>query len=435
MRLCMFHPNDHPLERGWVGRVDGDRVVHLAAQTLQHFFSGGSGAREHAEYPLAEVTLLVPVLYPPSVRVFESPSAFEFANPAAVLGPGSEVPAPAAALVVLPRLAAIVGAEGAIGGVTALARATRPGAFTAQGPRLRARARPARGDVRRARRRAVRAHARGWADASELRGSAETDWDAALALAGENTARADRGRPRKPSHRSCRRHSAGRGSWCCAPARSGPSPARWQRDERRDCRLAHRRTRQGACAARRQGDDARPDRRSRRPPLPPDRRGRQARQPQAGPFAGGHRGRERRRRAPDAPLSRTATSSRVTVAVGESVTTSFYGRPVEGRLVGGAVRGGALRLDRQDAAARSRCRRRGARPWPARRGLAALGRLARAARARRRRRWRRRPAPVPDADRDRRARQPHEEDTWIGPAGRGRRRRRFDRWRTAAAAR
>ena len=77
----MFHPNDRPLERGWVGRVDGDRVMHLAAQTLQHFFTGGSAAREHAEYPLAEVTLLVPVLYPPSVRVFESPGTFEFAQP------------------------------------------------------------------------------------------------------------------------------------------------------------------------------------------------------------------------------------------------------------------------------------------------------------------------------------------------------------------
>ena len=67
----MFHPNDNPLERGWVGRIDGDRVLHLAAQTLQSFFLGGGGAREHAEYALAEVTLLVPVQYPPTVRVFD----------------------------------------------------------------------------------------------------------------------------------------------------------------------------------------------------------------------------------------------------------------------------------------------------------------------------------------------------------------------------
>ena len=71
MRLCMFHPNDNPMERGWVGRIDGDRVLHLAAQTLQSFFLGGGGAREHAEYPLADVTLLVPVQYPPTVRVFD----------------------------------------------------------------------------------------------------------------------------------------------------------------------------------------------------------------------------------------------------------------------------------------------------------------------------------------------------------------------------
>ena len=51
----MFHPLDHPLERGWVGRLEGDRVIHLAAQTLQSFFTGGGTAREHAEYPLAEV--------------------------------------------------------------------------------------------------------------------------------------------------------------------------------------------------------------------------------------------------------------------------------------------------------------------------------------------------------------------------------------------
>ena len=55
---------------GWVGRIDGDRVLHLAAQTLQSFFLGGGGAREHAEYPLADVTLLVPVQHPPTVRIF-----------------------------------------------------------------------------------------------------------------------------------------------------------------------------------------------------------------------------------------------------------------------------------------------------------------------------------------------------------------------------
>jgi Domain of unknown function (DUF2437) len=121
MKLCMFHPVGHPMERGWVGRVDGDRVVHLAAQTLQSFFTGGGSAREHAEYPLAEVRLLAPVLHPPSIRIFESQGSFAFANPAAVVGPGGLVSGPSSALVVHPRVAAIVGAGGEIGGFTLLA--------------------------------------------------------------------------------------------------------------------------------------------------------------------------------------------------------------------------------------------------------------------------------------------------------------------------
>lgn len=114
------------MERGWVGRVDGDRVVHLAAQTLQHFFSGGARAREHAEYALPEVTFVVPVLHPPSVRVFESQTAFAFANPAAMLGPGSNVVPPADELAALPRLAGVVGADGAVGGFSALLELRAP---------------------------------------------------------------------------------------------------------------------------------------------------------------------------------------------------------------------------------------------------------------------------------------------------------------------
>jgi hypothetical protein len=118
----MFHPDDQPMERGWVGRIDGDRMIHLAAQTLQAFFLGGGGAREHAVYPLADVTLLVPVLYPPAVRIFEG-DGFEFANPAAVAGPGAQVLAPpgAGALELRPRIAAVIGADEAIGGFSAYA--------------------------------------------------------------------------------------------------------------------------------------------------------------------------------------------------------------------------------------------------------------------------------------------------------------------------
>ena len=132
VQLCMFHPVDHPMERGWVGRVDGDRVVHLAAQTLQSFFTGGGSAREHAEYPLEAVCLLAPVLHPLSVRVFERQDAFAFANPAAIVGPRAEIDPgartarhrspsgsePQAPLVLLPRLAGVIGAGGTIAGFT-----------------------------------------------------------------------------------------------------------------------------------------------------------------------------------------------------------------------------------------------------------------------------------------------------------------------------
>lgn len=121
MRLCMFHPVGHPLERGWVGRIEGERVVQLAAQTLQSFFTGGGTAREHAEFPLAETVLLAPVLHPPSVRLFEDQASFAFANPAAVIGPGGLVTAPASSVAAYPRVAAVVGAEGEIGGFTVLA--------------------------------------------------------------------------------------------------------------------------------------------------------------------------------------------------------------------------------------------------------------------------------------------------------------------------
>ena len=114
----MFHPNDNPMERGWVGRIDGDRVLHLAAQTLQSFFLGGGGAREHAEFALADVTLLVPVQHPPTVRFFSADGSFRFANATAVVGPG--VPVGGGPLTACGRVAAVIGADGAIGGFSAL---------------------------------------------------------------------------------------------------------------------------------------------------------------------------------------------------------------------------------------------------------------------------------------------------------------------------
>lgn len=122
MRLCMFHPRERPMERGWVGRIDSDRVVHLAAQTLQSFFLGGGAAREHAEYALDDAALLAPVLHPPAVRIFEADGEFFFSNPAAILSPGAEARRPRGAegVTALVRPAAVVGAEGEAGGFTIL---------------------------------------------------------------------------------------------------------------------------------------------------------------------------------------------------------------------------------------------------------------------------------------------------------------------------
>ena len=116
----MFHPVGHSMERGWVGRVEDGRVVHLAAQTLQSFFTGGGSAREHAEYPLADVSLLAPILHPPAIRVFEDTESFAFANPAAVRGPNAEISA-GAELALAPRIAAVIGVDGALAAFTILA--------------------------------------------------------------------------------------------------------------------------------------------------------------------------------------------------------------------------------------------------------------------------------------------------------------------------
>jgi fumarylacetoacetate (FAA) hydrolase len=142
MKLVMFSPRGENLKRGWPGRVDGDRVVQLAAQTLQSFFAGGGKAREHAEYALDEVDLRPPVLYPPSVRDFyafeqhvktaralrglevapewyEVP-AFYFSNPAAIYGPEDEIPYPDGSNELDYELeaAVVIGKGGQIGGFT-----------------------------------------------------------------------------------------------------------------------------------------------------------------------------------------------------------------------------------------------------------------------------------------------------------------------------
>ena len=126
MQLCMFTPAGQELERGWPGRIEGDKVVQLAAQTLQSFFTGGSAAREHAEYLLDDVLLRAPVLKPPAVRVFDDASSFSFANPSAIRSPGALIARPAGRLDVATRLAAVIGLDGAIGGWTGLAEWRAP---------------------------------------------------------------------------------------------------------------------------------------------------------------------------------------------------------------------------------------------------------------------------------------------------------------------
>ncbi len=120
MKLCMFSPMEHELERGWPGRIDDDEVVQLAAQTLQSFFSGGGSAREHARYPLAEVVFRAPVLHPPSVRLFDETGDFRFANPAAIVAAHEPVRSPPGVAEIEPvdRVAAIIDADGGIGGFT-----------------------------------------------------------------------------------------------------------------------------------------------------------------------------------------------------------------------------------------------------------------------------------------------------------------------------
>ena len=140
----MFSPGGHNLIRGWPGRIEGDRVVQLAAQTLQSFFTGGGQSREHAEYRLEEVEFLPPVLHPPSVRDFyafeqhvktaragrglDVPEewyripVFYFSNPNAIYGPEAEIPYPEGTeeLDYELEVAAIIGADQQIAGFTVL---------------------------------------------------------------------------------------------------------------------------------------------------------------------------------------------------------------------------------------------------------------------------------------------------------------------------
>jgi hypothetical protein len=120
VKLVMFSPRERELDRGWPGRIDGDRVVQLAAQTLESYFTGGGTSREHDEFALDEVVLRAPVLRPSSIRVFSDEQTFLFGNTASIFAPDAFVPWPSGAEAVEARwcVGAVVGAEGAIAGFT-----------------------------------------------------------------------------------------------------------------------------------------------------------------------------------------------------------------------------------------------------------------------------------------------------------------------------
>lgn len=140
MRLVSFRVDDGP---GRVGRLDGDRVLALAAADMIEWL-GGSGAETGESWELTEVDLLAPVPEPPSFRDFyafeghvaagwrrrggEIPEAwyeaptFYFSNPASILGPEQPVrrPAETEMLDFELEIAAVIGADGEIAGYTLL---------------------------------------------------------------------------------------------------------------------------------------------------------------------------------------------------------------------------------------------------------------------------------------------------------------------------
>ena len=116
MRLCTFRPSAGPPE-GWPGRVDGERMVQLDAPDLITVLARRGPVPAAATWQAADVELLAPVPRPPWVRDFfafeqhiataqanhraphprpsGAASAIYFTNPAAITGPGAEIPYPA----------------------------------------------------------------------------------------------------------------------------------------------------------------------------------------------------------------------------------------------------------------------------------------------------------------------------------------------------
>jgi fumarylacetoacetate (FAA) hydrolase len=141
VRLCTFSAAGGP---PLPGRIEGDRVVELRAESLVAVLASGEPAADAGEHALADARLCAPVPEPPSVRDFfafeqhvataranrgaEVPRewygipVFYFSNPAAIFGPEDAVPYPRGTreLDYELEVAAVIGAGGRIAGFTVM---------------------------------------------------------------------------------------------------------------------------------------------------------------------------------------------------------------------------------------------------------------------------------------------------------------------------
>jgi fumarylacetoacetate (FAA) hydrolase len=142
MRLVTFR-DPHGAQR--VGRLDGERVVELAAHTMLDYLQGEGHAPTGRDHALADVFLQPPIPTPPSVRDFFAyeghvatgqrlrgldaiPEAwyaapvFYFSNPAGIVGPRDAVRRPQGSelLDFELEIAAVIGEDAEIAGYTLL---------------------------------------------------------------------------------------------------------------------------------------------------------------------------------------------------------------------------------------------------------------------------------------------------------------------------
>ena len=144
MKLCTFKPPSGGPPGGWPGRIVGDEVRRLDAPSLRDYLADPDPGRLDSgpAFALTQVRLLAPIPDPPAVRdffAFEAHVAttranrgsrvpaewyqipvFYFTNPAAIVGPETEIVYPdgTAELDYELKVAAIIGASGQIAGFT-----------------------------------------------------------------------------------------------------------------------------------------------------------------------------------------------------------------------------------------------------------------------------------------------------------------------------